>query len=467
MSGLLGAVARLAQLVTRGGRTATKGGQTATKSGNRSKPTIGAQRPPKATAGAAAAARTTGQRVAAGAVAGGIVAGGISAFLASDDQDDQETLDTTTSKTAETSIKKSELGIIKFPLDIENSPVPHVLIKIYDTETGSVTVTDSSTRTFTSGVVNATNALDDLNAGTVLGAVLGAKGAITPAGLLALGGKWKIAASVVAAGGALGGAVVGSGAFEAAAGATVNALGNQVNISNTSDRYKQLISNFALKRNIDQLRVAIALLMPETLAVSYQNKFDELSFTQAAGGAGMLAQAIGSDLGKSADGANPYLIETAGRAAQGLLSEEFKRIGLFATTGRTLNPQPEMIYNSPALREFVMDFRLVPRNPAEAAQINVLLKQLKFFASPQIPSDSGGRYFIPPAQFELEFYDANNNINQFLFRTKKCVLEDIAIDFTGGGSFASFYDGSPVETRLSLRFRETVFIDREAVNQGY
>jgi len=443
-----------------------RGGQTATKSGNRSKPTIGAQRPPKATAGAAAAAKTTGQRVAAAAGAAAAVVGGL---LPLSEQEDDEKLEgvQVTGKTAETFIKKSELGIIKFPLDIENSPVPYVLIKIYDTETGSVTVTDSSTRTFTSGVVGATNALDDLNAGTVLGAVLGAKGAITPAGLLALGGKWKIAASVVAAGGALGGAVVGSGAFEAAAGATVDALGNQVNISNTSDRYKQLISNFALKRNIDQLRVAIALLMPETLAVSYQNKFDELSFTQAAGGAGMLAQAIGSDLGKSADGANPYLIETAGRAAQGLLSEEFKRIGLFATTGRTLNPQPEMIYNSPALREFVMDFRLVPRNPAEAAQINVLLKQLKFFASPQIPSDSGGRYFIPPAQFELEFYDANNNINQFLFRTKKCVLEDIAIDFTGGGSFASFYDGSPVETRLSLRFRETVFIDREAVNQGY
>jgi hypothetical protein len=67
----------------------------------------------------------------------------------------------------------------------------------------------------------------------------------------------------------------------------------------------------------------------------------------------------------------------------------------------------------------------------------------------------------------LEFYDAENNLNQFLFKTKKCVLEDISIDYTGNGSFATFYDGSPVETRLSLRFRETVFIDKNAVSQGY
>jgi len=114
-----------------------------------------------------------------------------------------------------------------------------------------------------------------------------------------------------------------------------------------------------------------------------------------------------------------------------------------------------------------MDFRLVPRNQVEARLINVIIDTLKYYASPQIPKETGGRYFIPPAQFELEFYDSENNQNTFLFKTKKCVLEDIAIDFTGTGSYTSFYDGSPVETRLSLKFKETVFIDRDAVNQGY
>jgi hypothetical protein len=57
--------------------------------------------------------------------------------------------------------------------------------------------------------------------------------------------------------------------------------------------------------------------------------------------------------------------------------------------------------------------------------------------------------------------------NQFLFKTKKCVLEDISIDYSGGGSFTTFYTGAPVEIRLSLKFTETVIIDQNAVAEGF
>jgi hypothetical protein len=126
-----------------------------------------------------------------------------------------------------------------------------------------------------------------------------------------------------------------------------------------------------------------------------------------------------------------------------------------------------MIYSNPDFRQFVMDFRLVPRNQAESGTILSIIKNLKFYAAPQIPRETGGRYFIPPAQFEIEFYDANNSRNQFLFRTKKCVLEDVSIDYTENGVFTTFYDGAPVAIRLSLKFRETVFIDREAIQEGF
>ena len=418
-----------------------------------------------------AANRTAAQRIGAGALAAGLT-GGITAAFLSGEQSNQSQTDllkqtNNKNKTETIDLKKKELQIIKFPPDIENSPVPHVLIKIYETETGSVVTTDLTSKSFNAGAGEIAATVDVYNVGTVLGALGGAKIAATPAGLLGLGGKWKAAAGVLAAGTAGGAALVGTGAAGSIATSTIDTFGTQIGINDTSDRFVGLIKNFALKRNIEQLKVAIALLMPETLAVSYQNRFDELSFTQATGAGGLLAQAMGSLNGKAADTPDPFIIEAAGRVAQGLLSDDFKRIGLFATTGRTINPQPEMIYNAPTLREFTMDFRLVPKNQIEAAQINSVLTNLKYFAAPKIPTETGGRYFIPPAQFELEFYDAENNLNQFLFKTKKCVLEDISIDYTGNGSYATFYDGSPVETRLSLRFRETVFIDKDAVSQGY
>ena len=361
---------------------------------------------------------------------------------------------------------KNLLEIIKFPLDIEQAPVPHVLIKIFETETGAE-VRDDLSNLLVGGASAAIDKAKDLNLDTLAGAAAGGKLALTPAVLLALGKNYKAAAAVLAGGAAAGGAAVESGAVSATIGGLIDAAGGVLGIDNSSDRFKTIISSFALKRNIEQLKTAIAMLMPETLSVSYTNNYEALSVTEALGVAGGIAQAVGSDAGKSGDAVNPYMVELVGRAAGATITEEFKKIGLFATTGRTVNPQLEVIYNAPTLREFNMDFRLVPRNSAESTTILAIIKNLKYFAAPTIPKNTGGRYFIPPAQFELEFYDAENNQNIFLFRTKKCVLKDISVDFTGTGGFQTFYDGSPVETRLTLQFQETVFIDREAVEQGY
>ncbi len=424
--------------------------------------------PAKTVAGAAAIGAGTRVpnllRVGGGLAVGAVV---LDEILSEDEEGLISSSSTENIGVQELNLDKSQLGLIKFPLDIENAPIPHILIKIFETQTGAVERTDTASQSFVGGVAKGISVADELNLGTVAGGALGAKAALTPAALLALGGRWKGAGLAIGAGALGGAALVGSGAAESLAEGAIDFSGDLLGIDNTANRFKEALSNFALKRNIEQLRLAIALLMPETLSVSYQNQYDAVSFTEALGGIGLAAQALGTQFGKTGDAANPYLIEAASRLAGQNISDEFRKIGLFATTGRTINPQLEMIYNSPALREFTMDFRLVPRNSIEAAQIRNVLAQLKYFSSPQIPKETSGRYFIPPAQFELEFYDADNNQNIFLFKTKKCVLEDISIDYTGNGSFNTFYDGSPVETRLSLRFRETVFIDREAITQGF
>ena len=83
--------------------------------------------------------RTAGQRIAAGTIAAGITGGITAGFLGSEQSDQSQTdiLNQTTgkNKTEASNLNKKDLQIIKFPPDIENSPVPHVLIKIYETET--------------------------------------------------------------------------------------------------------------------------------------------------------------------------------------------------------------------------------------------------------------------------------------------------------------------------------------------
>jgi hypothetical protein len=240
-------------------------------------------------------------------------------------------------------------------------------------------------------------------------------------------------------------------------------FGNDVDIISRS---KELVKSFALKRNIEQLQLGIALFMPDGINTSYDNEYEALSLTATLGAVGFGAQALAAK-GGSVDQTNAFIAEAAGSILSRIAgNEDLTKLGVFATTGRVINPQLEMLYTSPVLRKFTFDFRMIPRNAVEAELIRAIIFNLKYFASPTIPDNSTGRYFIPPAQFEIEFYDGRNNMNDFLFKTKKCVLSGINVDYSPNG-FATFKDGAPVETRLQLTFQETVIIDRAAVAGGF
>jgi hypothetical protein len=355
-----------------------------------------------------------------------------------------------------------------FPLDLETKPIPYVLIKIYETQTGSdINPVDETSQSFRTGSEAAGNFVAE-NATGAAAAAGGAYGAFYGGLFGALQGG-RNAIFRFAGAGAAAGAVTGAAATELGpdvATAVIDRIGEITNVQDTTDRAKKLIRGFALKRNTLKVDTFLALLMPETLAISQQNDYGEISFTQASGGLGQLAQAVGSLKGKTGN-PDPFIAEAAGRLAETFINEDFAKIGFFATTGMSINPQLELIYNAPQLREFTLDFRLVPRNRNEALAIKNIINSIRYYGAPRITAGTGGRYLIPPAQFELEFYHTFEEANQFLFKTKKCVLEDISIDYTGGGSFATFNDGSPVETRMSVRFKETQIIDREAIQQGF
>jgi hypothetical protein len=231
----------------------------------------------------------------------------------------------------------------------------------------------------------------------------------------------------------------------------------------------------------------IALMIPEGMVATYDQDWEGISVTQALGAVGFLAQAAGAATSSKTgrvDGLNPYLAEGAAMVAGKFMGEQAAKIGVFATTGTVVNPQIELLYNSPTLRKFTLDFRLIPRNADEAKILfgsftrtpnqnqevkpeNMgIINLLKYYSAPKIVENTGGRYFIPPAQFQLEFYRGAKEFNSNLFKTKNCVLESINLDF-GPNGFATHRDGVPVEVRMQLTFQETVMLDRTAILQGY
>lgn len=346
-------------------------------------------------------------------------------------------------------VSKSELSIIKFPENLGQG-TPYILFKIFETQTGAIDdsrITDPTSASLRSGF------------GVIDSAIAGIPGGSTAAG----------AAAGAAAFGGIGGAIFGAAISTDAGQGEIDRVGTAIfgeNAGSITSRAKDLLRGFALKRNTEQLAIALALFMPDGLTTNYDNEYEALSVTATLGATGFAAQALSSRDG-AAETINPFIMEGAfALAAKIIGNEDVKKLGLFATTGFVNNPQLEMIYTSPVLRTFTFDFRLIPRNAREAATIQGIIKQLKYYSAPEIPQGTSGRYMIPPAQFEIEFYNGNDTENLFLFKTKKCVLKGLSLDYSPNG-FATFADGAPVETRMQLTFQETTIIDKQSVLAGY
>jgi len=338
-----------------------------------------------------------------------------------------------------TRLDSGALTVKRFPLDLTTKQsVPYVLFKVFNTETGPVEAEDATSISLATGTSRAAQVITGIPQATAAtAAVFGGVAGGTPG---------AIAAAIATT-------ETGEGAIDTVAN---KIFGEGINLTSKA---KELVKGFALKRNITQLEQAIALFMPDGITSNYDHEYDALSVTATLGAAGFAAQAVGSINGQ-VDVANPYIAEAAASLASKVIGgEDFAKLGLFATTGYVRNPQMELIYSSPVLRKFVFDFRLIPRNSDESTAILDIIRDFKFYSAPELLFGSGGRYLIPPSQFEIEFFNADGTRNKKLFKTKKCVLTGVSVDYTPNG-YATFADGMPVEIRMQLSFQETSIISK-------
>ena len=231
-------------------------------------------------------------------------------------------------------------------------------------------------------------------------------------------------------------------------------------------------------RKTHRTAMAIRLYMPDTLSWSFANSFRDVSLSGLPGVG--LAGAItsipalhnsmtnshqdGSIMGLLASLDSPAmrsasgpLAEIAGNAIPGL----DPGIALNAI-GVALNPQVDVMYETPALREFMFDFLFAPRDEKEAESVAEIVKQFKFHASPELLGGGIGigRYFVPPSEFDIEFSVST------IGRISTCVLQNITLDYASSG--AAFYrNDRPVYTRMTLQFKELEYITKELVQEGF
>lgn len=140
-----------------------------------------------------------------------------------------------------------------------------------------------------------------------------------------------------------------------------------------------------------------------------------------------------------------------------------------AITGLAINPREEQVFQGVATRSFDFTFSLAPRNPKEAVEISKIVREFRKFAHPTVVQSG---YFITiPAEFDIRYYKITPNgvalENLFLNRIGRCSLTGINVDYTPNGVNATFEDGSPVRTSLTMTFTELRPLVRQDIEEGF
>lgn len=139
--------------------------------------------------------------------------------------------------------------------------------------------------------------------------------------------------------------------------------------------------------------------------------------------------------------------KTAFAGAAAGISGLTSRIG-----GVILNPNLELLFESPQLRPFDFTFQLTPREPNEARQVKQIIR---FFKQGMAVQRTETQLFLKaPNIFEIKYMFGQNEDHPGLNKIKRCALVSCSVDYTPTGSYMTFTDGTMTAYNITLSFKE-------------
>ena len=172
-----------------------------------------------------------------------------------------------------------------------------------------------------------------------------------------------------------------------------------------------------------------------------------------------------------------------------------------STRGIVINPNAELLYDSPEMREIGMIFKLVPRNKKEATTIKEIIRAFRRASMPrwggldregkvgdvdltsgetttnvgegekeerksQINLGSRDNWIQVPDLCKFTFMTGSNP-NENIIQFKPCAISGVEVNYTPDGTYAAYASGVPVAIELRLNFMETKLIFADEVDVGY
>ena len=230
---------------------------------------------------------------------------------------------------------------------------------------------------------------------------------------------------------------------------------------------------------------SVIMYMPEDISTGFKANWGGKAFSNIATDVLRSAGAEGlNKLDNAATGmanALERLPALAGSAAirkgiQKITGDSLSNDDVFgAISGAILNPNTELLFSGHDMRNFQLNFKMVPRNVKESFEIQEICK---VFKTCTLPSKDPGKVFGASNQGLTAGFIGVPNLCKVSFMKgagphpalpvyKICAVTQVDVNYTPDGAYATYSDGSPVAIQLSINFQETKLVFAEDIaNNG-
>lgn len=246
---------------------------------------------------------------------------------------------------------------------------------------------------------------------------------------------------------------------------------------------KSSVTDFSKPVFVESKLGSVSLYMPAGLQINDNLSYDNVD----TGLGGMLVNAAQdsastSEFIKSAGKSLPQIGDRFVSAKLAELSQSKGLVGgaagqLLINRGEVINPHQEMLFRSPALRQFNFTFKMIARSKAESKEIKNIVKFFREAAYPELGQEQGdptqnksGPSFNMttyrfPDKFKIQYFFAGQE-NKNLIKFNDSYITAVTVNYNQQ-SPTFFEDGMPSEVDLSLTFQETKALSRSDIQKGF
>ena len=234
-------------------------------------------------------------------------------------------------------------------------------------------------------------------------------------------------------------------------------------------------NSLSIKRKATvRMPVSICMYMPPSVDVKYGADYQdtEIGTASAAGAAAIqdimagqgVVDTVISGLKNNADAAGDASIAASGAAIDLIPGFAGSNAVFEMQRGFIKAPRMELAFKGIPKRDFSYEFKMMPKSAAEAEMAKNIIKTFKMYMLPEIKS-AASMQLTTPATFDIQYMhlgEENMNLNKI----GTCVLTNMDVKY-GGDKYKTHADAVPVESSMTLSFKELDLVTREKAEQGF